>query len=307
MSNYQLTGPPVRPVPPHVAECVHRNLRAWQRCFFLRFFSPLLPEYMLLLRAPVLQLLVCPLQGWTNGNASLMIPNPDWYTTVLFKQLVGPRILNTSVAGNATTLDSVDAHFWCGNNGGVVLAWLNTGSVDVQASLPESLVRARAWQRPNSKKPRALPHVLAVCWSRFLVGRHVPERVRCALFSLADNRHVHRVHAHLGADRVIAGHHTGACECVAFASSVSSAVSRCTLSFCQPCPMCLLCVGVASQSAAMYLNGVLLSVDPVTGLLPQRPISGAPCGVPTGGLPMSAYTYGFYAFSGVGASLDACS
>jgi hypothetical protein len=76
-----------------------------------------------------------------------MTPNPDWYTTVLFKQLVGPRILNTTVGGDADALAEVDAHFWCGNGGGVVLAWLNAGAGDVQASLPASLVRVHWSQR----------------------------------------------------------------------------------------------------------------------------------------------------------------
>ncbi len=79
-------------------------------------------------------------QGWTNGNASLMTPNPDWYTTVLFKQLMGTQVLNTTAAGDPSTLADVDVQFWCGSSGGVVLAWLNTGSDDVQAELPASLV-----------------------------------------------------------------------------------------------------------------------------------------------------------------------
>ncbi len=60
------------------------------------------------------------------------------------------------------------------------------------------------------------------------------------------------------------------------------------------------------QSGNVFLNGALLSVDPATGLLPQRPIPGVPCASPAGGLAIPAYTYGFYAFSGAGASPAAC-
>ncbi len=61
-----------------------------------------------------------------------------------------------------------------------------------------------------------------------------------------------------------------------------------------------------AQSASIYLNGALLSVNPTTGMLPQRPISGVPCAAAAGGLAMAAYTYGFFAFSGAGASPAAC-
>ena len=77
------------------------------------------------------------------------------------------------------------------------------------------------------------------------------------------------------------------------------------------CVTCV-CVGVAMglppfplQSGQVYLNGALLSVDPSTGLLPQRPIPGGACAgfsAASASVTMAAYTYGFYTFSGTPAA-----
>lgn len=34
--------------------------------------------------------------GWTNGSSELLTPHPDYYTTILFRQLIGRHIFNTT-------------------------------------------------------------------------------------------------------------------------------------------------------------------------------------------------------------------
>ena len=86
--------------------------------------------------------------GWVtdivNGTlqaSSTLVPHPDWYTTVLWKQLMGTTILgNLSVTGGRAENISISA--WCGkkgehNNGGsVVLAVVNAASVPVDIEVP---------------------------------------------------------------------------------------------------------------------------------------------------------------------------
>ena len=67
-------------------------------------------------------------------------PHPDWYTSVLWKQLVGRSVLNTSAMGDALVLATIDTHFWCGNSGSdVVLAWTNPGVDTVEIGVPSQL------------------------------------------------------------------------------------------------------------------------------------------------------------------------
>jgi len=50
--------------------------------------------------------------GWTHGSAELR-PHPDWYSTVLWKQLMGNTVLNFKVGGDADIQSMVTIHAWC--------------------------------------------------------------------------------------------------------------------------------------------------------------------------------------------------
>lgn len=82
--------------------------------------------------------------GWTNGS-TLLTPHPDFYTTILFKQLIGRQVLHTSASGEARVLQNVSATAWCSGPkapygaGSVVLVWLNLSPSDVTFTLPASL------------------------------------------------------------------------------------------------------------------------------------------------------------------------
>jgi len=74
--------------------------------------------------------------GWVNGTTVPLNPHPDWYTLVLFKQLVGRMPLgNVTLGGNAAETGDVDAHVWCGRDKGtVVLIYINGHASDVVLS-----------------------------------------------------------------------------------------------------------------------------------------------------------------------------
>jgi len=85
--------------------------------------------------------------GWTNGSTALNKPHPDWYTTILWKQLVGTTVLTTSSSGPAVTLNTIDTQFWCGKGDGeVVLAWTNPGADVIDVTLPSAVAGAECSQ-----------------------------------------------------------------------------------------------------------------------------------------------------------------
>lgn len=78
--------------------------------------------------------------GWTNGSA-LLRPHPDWFTSVLFKTIVGNSILNSSFVGtDPATTAAVSVHAWCSGtpwwyNMSMVLTFTNPTGVDVVLDL----------------------------------------------------------------------------------------------------------------------------------------------------------------------------
>ena len=72
-------------------------------------------------------------------------PHPDWYTTVLWKQLVGVTVLATNVSGPAPATSAVDVQAWCGRNGGIVIAWTNPSNDTVQLVLDADMLAA-TWE-----------------------------------------------------------------------------------------------------------------------------------------------------------------
>jgi len=60
--------------------------------------------------------------GWVNSSYGALQPHPDWYTMVLFKQLVGLMPLGkVTLAGDKTEIDDLDPHVWCGTQKGTVV------------------------------------------------------------------------------------------------------------------------------------------------------------------------------------------
>jgi heparanase 1 len=85
--------------------------------------------------------------GWTNGSHAALTPHPDYYTALLWRQLVGRRVLNTSLAGAD---DYAFGSIWCaasgapyGAGGSVVLAWTNSAPEALRVALPPVLASAR--------------------------------------------------------------------------------------------------------------------------------------------------------------------
>jgi len=72
--------------------------------------------------------------GWVNASRDGELnPHPDWYTMVLFKQLVGLMPLgNVSLSGDAGEINDIDPHVWCGTKKGtVVFVYSNGHASDV--------------------------------------------------------------------------------------------------------------------------------------------------------------------------------
>ena len=83
--------------------------------------------------------------GWVNGSAELLTPHPDYYTSILWRQLVGRVVLDTTTTGDATLRAAFDGSFWCASArspygvGSVVLAWTNSGTQPITLTLPADL------------------------------------------------------------------------------------------------------------------------------------------------------------------------
>jgi len=62
-------------------------------------------------------------------------PHPDWYTMVLFKQLVGLMPLGgVGLTGDAGEIGNLDPHVWCGSQKGTVVFIYGNGGGDVQVT-----------------------------------------------------------------------------------------------------------------------------------------------------------------------------
>ena len=188
--------------------------------------------------------------GWTNGSAATLSPRPDYFTTILakqvrgatgvapsgftrrvhlpfiFAQILGRGVLGTSANGPAALMDSFDVHAWCARGyapGAVSVAWTNLGGSDVALSLG--------------------------------AGFDGQTRIEYTLTSSADG----------------------------YAQAEPSRVAHAA-----PPP--------SVQGDAIFLNGVLMTVDSETGLLPAYPIPGKSVPGGSGSLLAPAYAYGFVVF-----------
>ena len=76
--------------------------------------------------------------GWVNasGGSNLPTPHPDWYTALLWRQVVGAAVLASHLDAPAVN-STFAAHAWCASGGGgaVVLAYINLHAAPVALAL----------------------------------------------------------------------------------------------------------------------------------------------------------------------------
>jgi hypothetical protein len=98
--------------------------------------------------------------GWTNGTHDTLTPHPDYYLTILWRQLMGRQILSTTASGPGAQLEAVEAHAWCAaarapyGAGAAVLAWTNQGASDVPLQLPALFSAGKATLFTLTATPR---------------------------------------------------------------------------------------------------------------------------------------------------------
>lgn len=80
--------------------------------------------------------------GWVNTSASgPLTPHPDWFATVLHKQLAGGAVLASSLDATPAVNASVAAHVWCAAaaarapRGAVTVSFVNMGASPVTLEL----------------------------------------------------------------------------------------------------------------------------------------------------------------------------
>jgi len=76
--------------------------------------------------------------GWARGE--LGDPHPDYFSALIFKQLVGRSVLKSGFTSDAANVSEfVDVHVFCasGVGGGIVLTYFNMGQTAVEFSLPQ--------------------------------------------------------------------------------------------------------------------------------------------------------------------------
>lgn len=80
--------------------------------------------------------------GWeSTASGGLPTPHPDWYTAILWRQLVGDAVLAVSVDAAPEVNATLGLHAWCaaGVPGGVVVAYINLAPSPVALTLGGAL------------------------------------------------------------------------------------------------------------------------------------------------------------------------
>lgn len=86
------------------------------------------------------QYMLAGLPGWTNGT---LTPHPDYFTSVLWQQIVQKGMLN--ISWSSSYQDNFGIHASCANSqyygkGSIVLSYVNTGSNDVQLNFNQNSI-----------------------------------------------------------------------------------------------------------------------------------------------------------------------
>ena len=82
--------------------------------------------------------------GWVVGS-DLLTPHPDYFTTILWRQVVGDAVLSAHVTGDAALRADVELGVWCAAEtspfglGNVVMPFVNTRDAAVTVALPAAL------------------------------------------------------------------------------------------------------------------------------------------------------------------------
>jgi hypothetical protein len=77
--------------------------------------------------------------GWVNGSSELLTPHADYYSSILWRMLIGRSLLSTTVEGDTSAFEG---HIWCSSArfpGSLVLSWVNLAQEDAVLALPASL------------------------------------------------------------------------------------------------------------------------------------------------------------------------
>jgi len=79
--------------------------------------------------------------GWVNSSMGQLQPHPDWFTMVLWKQLVGLMPLgNVTLAGDAGQIADVDPHVWCGREKGtVIFSYSSASATEIKVTAVNNL------------------------------------------------------------------------------------------------------------------------------------------------------------------------
>ena len=74
--------------------------------------------------------------GWSHGP--LGQPHPDYWVALLWKRLVGTRVLAASLQAAAPLLERLDAHVWCaaGASGSLVVSYFSMADASTPLALP---------------------------------------------------------------------------------------------------------------------------------------------------------------------------
>ena len=81
--------------------------------------------------------------GWSRGP--LGQPHPDYYVALLWKRLVGTRVLASSLQAAAPLLERVDAHVWCASGasaGSLVVTFFSMADAATPLALPPGVPAA---------------------------------------------------------------------------------------------------------------------------------------------------------------------
>jgi len=105
--------------------------------------------------------------GWVNSSSNgPLTPHPDWYATVLHKQLAGNAVLASRLTSSSAVNQSVAVHVWCAAaaskapSGAVTLSYVNMGATDVQLTVPTgtSSPRVEYMMQPGQSGREELGH-----------------------------------------------------------------------------------------------------------------------------------------------------
>lgn len=91
--------------------------------------------------------------GWVGASQGAPTPHPDWFAAVLWRQIMGAKVLPATLAAAPAVNDTLAVHAWCaaGGGGAVALAFVNLAPAAVElalAGVPAAAVRTEFFLTP---------------------------------------------------------------------------------------------------------------------------------------------------------------